>query len=66
MQDQKLLTLHGCSLLRGGSDILSSICADYGSQYSIDGLTVLHSAGIIQDTSPTFIDALLPLNFGTS
>jgi len=49
MQDQKSLMLHWRSFLGGGSDIVTSIFANKGSQCWDYGLTVLHSPSIIEN-----------------
>jgi len=62
MQDQTSLMLEWCSILGGGSDIISSIFAHKGGQYYDYGLKPLHSAVIIHDARQKIVQAPLTLN----
>jgi hypothetical protein len=61
MQDQKALTLHSGSVLRGGSNNVAALCVYKGGQYSHYSLTLAHRPVIIQDARPEIRDTPLML-----
>jgi len=61
MQDQTLLMLRWRSFLRGGSHIITGLCAHKGGQYCDYGLTLSHSPVIIEHARPEIRDTPLTL-----
>jgi len=62
MQNQKWLTLHGRSFLKGGSDIVACLLADKGDEHHEYSPILLRSPAIIQDARLEIGDAMLTLS----